>query len=61
MSIIVDQEFFANAPGFNFEPFGTIGSEAYDFTNDPIARDFNGCEVAIQIKCGCERARARRD
>ena len=49
MPIVMDEKFVAYSLGLNFKTFGAIWSETYNFTNDPIARDFNRCEVAIRI------------
>ena len=47
--VVMHQEFFGDSLCFNFESFGTIGSEADYFTNDAIAGNFDRLEAAIRI------------
>lgn len=49
MPIVMDKKFVAYSLGLDFKTFGAIWSETDNFTNDPIARDFNRREVAIRI------------
>lgn len=43
----MDQKFFAHSLRLNYKPSGAKWSEANDVTNDPVARNFNGREMAL--------------
>lgn len=49
MPVVMDQEFFADALGADYKTFGAIWSEADNFTNDPVAVNFDWREVAVRI------------
>jgi hypothetical protein len=50
----MDEESFADSLRTNYKSFGAIRSEADHFTNDPIARNLDGREVALGIEAGSE-------
>jgi hypothetical protein len=53
----VNQKFVAGALSFDDETFVTIRTQADDFANDSVARDFDGRQLTLRAECqnACSR------